>query len=118
VLEATPTTMLLDFAAVRLNPDRALARPLRVNLVLTDVGETHLLSVENGVLIHEEGVTDPAAPTARMKRMDMLMTLFAGVPVSVKTASGDIVTEGDAAPYGALTEMIEPIDTNFPIVTP
>jgi alkyl sulfatase BDS1-like metallo-beta-lactamase superfamily hydrolase len=118
VLQSTPTSMLLDFAAVRINPERALARPLKLNMVLTDVNETHLVAVENGVLIHEQGVTDPAAATVRMRRLDMLMTLFAGVPVSVRTASGAIVSEGDATLYGALAEMIDPIDTNFPIVTP
>ncbi len=118
VLEATPTSMLLDFAAVRLDPERALERPLRLNLVLTDLDEHHLLTVENGVLVHEQGVEDPAAPTVRMKRIDMLMTLFARVPVGVRTASGDIVTEGDADAYPALVGMIDPIDTNFPVVTP
>ncbi|MBM4245346.1 MAG: MBL fold metallo-hydrolase [Deltaproteobacteria bacterium] len=118
VLDATPTSLLLDFVAVRINPERALARPLKVNVVLTDAGETHLLSIENGVLIHEEGVTDPDAPTVRMQRVDLLMTLFAGVPVSVRTASGAIRIEGDDTAYPALAAMIDPIDTNFPIVTP
>ena len=63
-------------------------------------------------------MTEPGAPTVKMARMDLLMTLFAGVPVSVRTASGAIVTEGDAAAYPALAAMIDPIDTNFPIVTP
>jgi hypothetical protein len=53
-----------------------------------------------------------------MKRLDMLMTLFAGVPVGVRTTSGDIVTEGDPEAYGAIVAMIDPLDTNFPIVTP
>jgi alkyl sulfatase BDS1-like metallo-beta-lactamase superfamily hydrolase len=118
VLGSTPTPMLLDFAAVRIDPERALAKPVRVNLVLTDVDERYLLSVENGVLVHEKDVADPAAPTARMQRIDMLMTLFAGVPVGVRAASGNIVTEGDADAYAAIVEMIDPIDTNFPIVTP
>ena len=91
---------------------------MQVNVVLTDVGERHLLSVENGVLIHEEGVVEAGAPTVRMQRLDLLMTLFAGVPVSVRTASGAIQTEGDAGAYPALAAMIDPIDTNFPIVTP
>jgi alkyl sulfatase BDS1-like metallo-beta-lactamase superfamily hydrolase len=118
VLESTPTAMLLDFAAVRINPERALAKPLELNVVLTDVDETHLLTVENGVLIHEQGVTEPSAPTARMKRIDLLMTLLAGVPVGVRSAAGAIQFEGDAAVYPALVEMIEPINFNFPIVTP
>ncbi len=119
VLAATTTPMLLDFAAVRVNPDKALAHPFRMNIVLTDRNETHLITVENGVLIHEVGISDPSAgATVRMKRQDMLMTLFAKVPVAMKTTAGDITIEGDASLYDALVDMIEPVDSNFNIVTP
>jgi alkyl sulfatase BDS1-like metallo-beta-lactamase superfamily hydrolase len=53
-----------------------------------------------------------------MKRQDMLMTLFAKVPVAMKTTAGDITIEGDASLYDALVDMIEPVDSNFNIVTP
>jgi len=43
--EATPTSMMLDFAAVRLNPDRAKDRHLVLNIVLSDTKETHLINV-------------------------------------------------------------------------
>ncbi|MFO1237206.1 MAG: alkyl sulfatase dimerization domain-containing protein [Alphaproteobacteria bacterium] len=115
VLAATPTAMLLDFAAVRLNPDRALAAPLKINLVLTDRNETHLITIENGVMIHEEGVTDPSAgATVRMTRLDLLATLFAGVAVATRS----IESEGDGALYGRFAGLIDPLDPNFNIVTP
>jgi alkyl sulfatase BDS1-like metallo-beta-lactamase superfamily hydrolase len=115
VLAATSTAMLLDFAAVRINPDKALAQDFRINLVLTDTNETHLITVENGVMIHEEGITDPAAgATVRMKRLDLMATLFAGVAVETR----GIETEGDGALYGRLAGLIDPLDTNFNIVTP
>lgn len=119
VLQATPTTMLLDFAAVRINPEKAAARAFKINIDLTDRNERHLVTVANGVLIHEQGIVDPAAgATVRMKRPDMLMTLFAGVPVTVRTTTGDMSIEGDSALYDALVDLIEPLDTNFNIVTP
>ena len=119
VLAATTTPMLLDFAAVRVNPDKAAAASFKINIELTDRNEKHLITVGNGVLIHEEGVVDPTAgATVRMKRPDMLMTLFAGVPVAVRTAAGDMSIEGDAALYDALVALIEPVDSNFNIVTP
>ncbi len=119
VLQATPTTMLLDFAAVRVNPEKAAARAFKINIELTDRDERHLVTVANGVLIHEQGIVDPAAgATVRMKRPDMLMTLFAGVPVTVRTTTGDMSIEGDSALYDALVDLIEPLDTNFNIVTP
>ena len=64
LIRATPTTMLLDFAAVRLNPERAKDVKLKLNVVLTDVKETHLITIENGVLIHEKvcATTRPTRP--------------------------------------------------------
>jgi alkyl sulfatase BDS1-like metallo-beta-lactamase superfamily hydrolase len=119
VLAATTTPMLLDFAAVRVNPHKAAARAFKINIELTDRRETHLITVENGVMIHEAGVRDPdAGATARMKRPDLLLTLLAGMPAAARVATGDIVIEGDAALYDALTGLIEPLTPNFPIVTP
>ena len=119
VLTATTTSMLLDFAAVRVNPQKALERAFKVNIELTDRGETHLVTVGNGVLIHEAGVRDAAAAaTVRMKRPELLMTLLAGVPAAARIDSGDIEVQGDRTAYEALAGLIEPIVANFPVVTP
>ncbi|MEQ1890811.1 MAG: alkyl sulfatase dimerization domain-containing protein, partial [Alphaproteobacteria bacterium] len=119
LIQATPTTMLLDFAAVRLNPGRAEGKKIVLNVVLSDVNEQHLITMENGVLVHEQGVRDDAAnATVTLARPDLLQTLLAGVPVLVKTASGAIKVEGDANAYGDLVSLIDPVDPNFPIVTP
>ena len=119
LIRATPTTMMLDFAAVRLNPEKAQGKTLKINLVLSDMNETHLITVENGVLIHEAGVRDDKAEaTATMKRADMLETLLAGVPVGLKTTTGAIKVTGASAAYGELVGMIDPVNPNFPVVTP
>jgi alkyl sulfatase BDS1-like metallo-beta-lactamase superfamily hydrolase len=111
--------MLLDFAAVRINPNKAAERAFKINIELTDRREKHLISVENGVMIHEAGIVDPAAgATVKMKRPDLLMTLLAGIPVGPRIESGDVVVAGDARLYDALVGMIEPLTPNFPIVTP
>ncbi len=118
-LAAIPTSMLLDFAAVRVNPDQAAARSFVVNVELTDRNEHHLLTVRNGVLIHEEGVVDPrAGATVRLSRPDLLMTVFAKVPLALKLATGDIKIDGDKELYQALVDLIEPVDSSFPVVTP
>ena len=118
VLAATTTSMLLDFAAVRVNPEKA-AEPFKLNLELTDRDEKHLITVGNGVLIHEEGVSDPKADASViMKRPDLLMTLFVRMPFQPRVESGDIVIKGDAKLYAALVDLIEPLAPNFPVVTP
>jgi alkyl sulfatase BDS1-like metallo-beta-lactamase superfamily hydrolase len=119
VLAATTTSMLLDFAAVRINPEKAAARSFRLNIELTDRSETHLITVESGVMIHEAGVRDEGAgATVRLKRPDLLLTLMAGTPPGPLIASGQISITGDPALYEALADTIEPVVANFPIVTP
>jgi alkyl sulfatase BDS1-like metallo-beta-lactamase superfamily hydrolase len=118
VLAATPTRMLLDFLAVRINAERALERPFSLRVELTDFKESHLLTVRNGVLIHEQDVADAADATVRLARPALLMTLFAGAPVAPLIEQGAIVIDGDAALYERLTSLVDPLDPNFPIVTP
>lgn len=119
LLQATPTAMLLDFAAVRLNPARAEGKELLINIVLRDVNEQHLIRVKNSVLVHEQGVRDDnAIATVTMQRADFLQTLLAGIPVLPKTATGAISSEGDGNAYADLAGLIDPVDANFPIVTP
>jgi alkyl sulfatase BDS1-like metallo-beta-lactamase superfamily hydrolase len=119
VLSATTTSMLLDFAAVRVNPAKASARAFKLNIELSDRNETHLISVGNGVLVHEPGVADAgAAASLRMTRPDLLMSLFMGASIEARIASGDVKLEGDASCYRALIDLIEPLAANFPIVTP
>lgn len=119
LIRATPTAMMLDFAAVRLNPERAAGKHLAINLILSDVNEKHLIGVTNSVLIHESGVSDENADaTATMTRDDLMQTLLAAVPVSLKTATGAITVDGDANAYAELVGLIDPVDANFPVVTP
>ena len=119
VLAATTTSMLLDFAAVRVNPRKAAECAFKLNIELTDRDEKHLITVENGVLVHETGIVDRAAgATVRLKRPLLLMTLLAGAPVAPLIGSGEIVISGDASLYEALAGLIEPIAANFPVVTP
>jgi alkyl sulfatase BDS1-like metallo-beta-lactamase superfamily hydrolase len=119
VLMATTTPMLLDFAAVRINQEKAAARSFTLNIELTDRNETHLITVGNGVMVHEAGVSDTDIDGAvRMSRPDLLMTLFGGVPVAAREEAGGIVSTGDETLYEALVDMIEPIVANFAVVTP
>jgi alkyl sulfatase BDS1-like metallo-beta-lactamase superfamily hydrolase len=104
---------------VRFNAQKADGKAFRINLVMTDLNENHLITVQNGVMIHEQLPEDPTADaTVRMKRSDMLETMLAGVPLSVKTATGAIRESGKSGTYATLVSLIDPIEQNFPIVTP
>ena len=119
VLAATTTSMLLDFAAVRVDPERAAARAFRLNLELSDPDERHLVCIDDGVLVHEAAVVDPAAEaTVHIARSALVASLFGpGDAVQRAEASGARIA-GDASLFLALIELIQPLVANFPIVTP
>ena len=74
---------------------------------------------ENGVLIHEEGIVDDKADaTATMKRSELLETLLAGVPLTLKTATGAVKVSGKSDAYAELVALIDPVQPNFNVVTP
>ncbi len=119
VLSATTTAMLLDFAAVRVNPVKAAAVHFMLALELSDRGETHLITIGNGVLVHEENVpTAGADAVVRLSRPTLMLTLLAGTAPAALIESGAIAITGDASLYATLTDLIEPVVSNFAIVTP
>jgi alkyl sulfatase BDS1-like metallo-beta-lactamase superfamily hydrolase len=142
VLRATPTAMLLDFLAVRLDGERAAGRTSTFDLTFPDFGETHRVRLRNSVIVHEavaEGspaaaippggarasdataAADPAAkPDARltMNRAAFLQVAFAGAPLEPQIRSGAIRVEGDASAFGTLLGLLDTFTPDFAIVTP
>lgn len=119
VLGAATTAMILDVAAVRLNPEKAVGHEFTLNVELTDRKENVLLSLANCVLVHEENVVQPAADaTVRLTRPQLLMTLFGAVPVEPLIASGAIEIQGTSGLYEALAAAIEAPIGNFNVVVP
>jgi len=119
VLGAATTAMILDVAAVRLDPANAEGHAFTLNIELTDRNERLVVSLANCVLVHEEGVSEPTADaTIRLTRPEFLMTLFGAAPASALIASGAIKVEGTPGLYEALAGMIEAPTANFNIVIP
>ncbi len=119
IVAATPTAMLLDFVAVRLNPEPALAAPFVLNLRLSDRKETHRIEVRNGVLIHEEGQVAADAPSLTLTYRSLLIALFGQLPPAVVLARDDVeASEGAEPVLSAWLSMLDPLNPLFPIVTP
>jgi alkyl sulfatase BDS1-like metallo-beta-lactamase superfamily hydrolase len=111
--------MLLDFVAVRLNPEPALAAPFVLNLRLSDRKETHRIEVRNGVLIHEEGQVAADAPSLTLTYRSLLIALFGQLPPAVVLARDDVeASEGAERVLSAWLSMLDPLNPLFPIVTP
>ena len=60
---------LLDTMSVRVKPEAASGAPFTVAFVIPDTQERHLVTIANGVMIHESGVADPADATLTVPRL-------------------------------------------------
>lgn len=118
LLRATPSDMLLDAIATRLDPAAIGDRKMTLNLDFTDRKERALLSLSNAVLVREMDQT-AANPTASLSgpRALFLGLFFQKTPLAQLEAAGLRIT-GDRAAVAALQAAIEAPDPTFAIVTP
>lgn len=117
LVAATPTSQILDLLAVRLNPERLGNQRFAFNLVFPERNERHAVTIANGVLVHEEGVTLADAPTLTSPRAVFLQALFAG-GLRDAVVARRIRVDGRASALAGLAGVFDTPDANFPIVTP
>jgi alkyl sulfatase BDS1-like metallo-beta-lactamase superfamily hydrolase len=120
LLERVPLSLFFAAMATRLNgPKAADAKPLALNFVFTDAGETHVLVLENAVLHHEQRDADPnAAVTVRFTR-DLFLRMATGqVGLRELIFSDDLHVEGSRMELLSFFMLLDPVEPNFAIVTP
>jgi len=119
LLRNMPVARFLDSLTVRFDGPAADGKRFKFNFVFTDVGETHVLEVENSVLHHRPAEPEPDADaTVRLTR-DLLVALGtqqAGLRELV--FSDDLSVTGDRLALLSFLSLVERPDTRFPIVTP
>jgi alkyl sulfatase BDS1-like metallo-beta-lactamase superfamily hydrolase len=119
LLRHTPTERFLDAMAVRLNGPKASDEELTVNLVFTDLGETYVLVVENGVLHHYRRDADPDANATLSLTRDAYLGLASGaIGLTDLLTSDDITLEGSKLDLVRFFSLLERPEGTFDIVTP
>jgi alkyl sulfatase BDS1-like metallo-beta-lactamase superfamily hydrolase len=119
LLANTPVDRFLDSMTVRLDGPKADGKRMRFNFVFTDVGETHVLELDNAVLHHRRGepVADADA-TVRLTR-DLLIRLGIGeVGLKEVVMSDALEVEGSRLKLLSFLSLLDKPDGRFPIVTP
>ena len=120
ILGRVPLDLFFTAMATRLDGAKAATRdPFTLNFDFTDVGETHVLTVENGVLHHARRAADPdAAATVRLTRDFFLRLVTGQVGLKDVLLSGELDLEGSPTALVGLFGLLDGADGNFPIVTP
>ena len=109
---------LLDTMSVRVVPERALGTPFTVAFEIPDARERHLVTIGNGVMLHELGATDAADATLVVPRLALIGMVAGQVKAIDLLQAGKISIAGDPAVLQRFLGLFEPPRTGFPLVTP
>jgi alkyl sulfatase BDS1-like metallo-beta-lactamase superfamily hydrolase len=108
---------LLDSMSVRVMPDRAIA-PMTIAFEIPDTKERHLVTIGNGVMLHEVGVTDPAQATLVIPRRALIAMVGGAVKAPELMAAGQLGVTGDLAVLQRFMGLFQPPKADFPLVSP
>ena len=105
--------------ATRVNgPKAAEQEPVTLNFVFTDVGETHVLNLENAVLHHWQRDADPnAAATVKLTR-GLFLKLGSGQVGLEDLLSDELDVDGSRTALLSFFRLLDSPNPNFTIVTP
>jgi alkyl sulfatase BDS1-like metallo-beta-lactamase superfamily hydrolase len=119
LLRAVPLDYFFTAMATRVNGAEAAEKDMTLNFVFTDVGETHVLALENGVLHHTRTDADPqAAVTVKLTR-DFFLRLTTGqAGLRDLIFSDDLNVEGSRVQLLSFFSLLDRPDGLFPVVTP
>jgi alkyl sulfatase BDS1-like metallo-beta-lactamase superfamily hydrolase len=119
VLLNTPVDRFLDSMAVRLKGPDADGKRMTFNFIFDDVGETHVVELENAVLHHRQA--DPVAnadATVHLTRALLVKLGIGEAGVKDLVMSDELKVEGSRLKLLSFLSLLDKPDTRFPIVTP
>ena len=109
---------LFDSLAVRLVPERVGDTPLTLRFVFTDLKEAQLLTIANGVLIHERNAEGAAQATLSLPEPALLALLARRTTAAELLGKGQLSIAGDPSAAARFAGLFELPPRDFPLVTP
>lgn len=118
ILEAIPLDMFFAAMATRIDGLRAAGNDRVFNFVFTDVGETHVIELSNGVMHHyREAARPDADATVELTRAFWMRLLQQEAGLVDMLASQDFAIRGNRRALLGFFALLEQPDPDFPIVT-
>jgi alkyl sulfatase BDS1-like metallo-beta-lactamase superfamily hydrolase len=119
IVSSMPTSLFFDALAVRLNSEKAAGDDSVLNFVFSDIGETHVIELENAVLHHALGSPDPDANTTVTMTRDTWNKLIANqTTLQKEIVGGGIEVEGSVIDLVQFFAMLDEQNPAFGIVLP
>jgi alkyl sulfatase BDS1-like metallo-beta-lactamase superfamily hydrolase len=118
LLKHTPSERFLEAMAASIDAEAAGDLALTINLVLTDLDETWVLQLENGVLHHRLLAADPTADaTLRVSKPFFLRLMTGGAGATDLLTSDEVAIEGSTIDLARFLRLLVKAPGTFPIVT-
>ena len=119
VLLNTPLGAFFDAMAVNVDGPKAGESDLSLNVVFTNLGESHLLEIRNGVLHHRPSTADAEAHATLEITHELFVDLILrNVGVRDTLFSDDLALRGSRVDAVRFFRLFSPSLGGFPIVTP
>jgi len=113
-----PIVMILDYMAVRLNPEKAAGKKIKINFNFTDVNELYTVFLENSTLNNREGNADDADSTITTTRGTLDNIMLGKLTVEKGLKTGAIKVKDTKGKFKELQGMLDDFEFWFNIVTP
>jgi alkyl sulfatase BDS1-like metallo-beta-lactamase superfamily hydrolase len=119
IVASVPTDLFFDALAVRLDGTKAEGADTVINFVFTDIGETHVLELENAVLHHRQGEPrSDADTTVKLTREGWNQIITGQASFQGKILSGEIDVDGSRLKLLGFFATLDVFEPTFNIVTP
>ncbi|KMK97838.1 alkyl/aryl-sulfatase [Aeromonas dhakensis] len=117
-IRAMSPSMLFDYLAVRINPEKAAGKKMVINMDFTDIGEKHTLSLENAVLNHTTHYAAKPDVTLTLSKQTLDDIQLGQGTLEQKIASGEIKVQGNPQTFSNFVGPLDKFNFWFNIVTP
>ena len=119
LLGALTVEQMLSSIAIRIDGPKAWDLHVVLSFVITDLDETYVFELRNGVANHRRTDAPAEGSTTLALARRSLIELFTGrLDFGEALGDGRIVLDGDPTALGTLVSVIGKVERNFPIVTP
>ena len=117
-IRAMSPSMLFDYLAVRINPEKAAGKKMVIDMDFTDIGEKHTLSLENAVLNHSTRYAAKPDVTLTLSKQTLDDIQLGQGTLEQKIASGEIKVQGNQQTFSDFVGLLDKFNFWFNIVTP
>jgi len=119
LLRRTPPSRFFDSMAVRLDGPAAAGKSMVLNVVFTDIGASHVLTLKNAVLRHRPAPPDPGADVTLEITHDLFVRMLTGRAGLKETLFSDqLAVSGSRTDLLAFLLLLDRPEGGFAVVTP